>query len=107
HLHMPDLAPVYVTLGAAAANYLPGCAVWLVLVAPPACGKTELLGSLSRLPDVYPAATLTEASLLSGSPQREHAQGAKGGLLRELGSFGIVVLKDMGSLLSMRPDAKA
>jgi hypothetical protein len=106
-LHLPDVEPVYATLGAAAANYLPGTPVWLVLVGPPANGKTELLGSLSRLPDVYHAATLTEASLLSGAPRREHASGAKGGLLREVGDFGLIVLKDMGSILSMRPDAKA
>ena len=106
-LHLPDVEPVYATLGAAAANYLPGTPVWLVLVGPPASGKTELLHSLGQLPDVYPAATLTEASLLSGSPKREHASGAKGGLLRELGEFGLIVLKDMGSILSMRPDAKA
>jgi hypothetical protein len=106
-MHLPDVEPVYATLGAAAANYLPGAPVWLVLVGPPASGKTELLGALARLPDVYHAATLTEASLLSGAPKREHASGAKGGLLRELGEFGLVVLKDMGSILSMRPDAKA
>ena len=106
-LHLPDVEPVYATLGAAAANYLPGTPVWLVLVGPPANGKTELLGSLSRLPDVYHAATLTEASLLSGAPRREHASGAKGGLLSEVGDFGLIVLKDMGSILSMRPDAKA
>lgn len=106
-LHLPDLEPVYATLGAAAANYLPGTPVWLVLVSPPASGKTEILGSLALLPDVLQAATLTEASLLSGSPKREHGKGAKGGLLRELGNFGLVILKDMGSLLSMRPDAKS
>ena len=106
-LHLPDLEPVYATLGAAAANYLPGTPVWLVLVSPPASGKTEILGSLALLPDVLQAATLTEASLLSGSPKREHGKGAKGGLLRELGDFGLVILKDMGSLLSMRPDAKS
>jgi hypothetical protein len=106
-LHLPDVEPVYATLGAAAANYLPGVPVWLVLVGPPAAGKTEILGSLARLPNVCQAATLTEASLLSGSPKREHATGAKGGLLRELGDFGIVILKDLGSILSMRPDSRA
>jgi Bifunctional DNA primase/polymerase, N-terminal/Primase C terminal 1 (PriCT-1) len=106
-LLLPDIEPVYAVLGAVAANYLPGAPVWLILVSPPSNGKTELLGSFARLPDVYPASTLTEASLLSGTPTREHAQHAKGGLLREVGDFGIVVLKDLGSLLSMRPDDKA
>src|SRR5262249_28279419 len=31
----------------------------------------------------------------------------RGGLLREIGEFGIILLKDFGSILSMRPDAKA
>jgi hypothetical protein len=106
-LLLPDVEPVYALLGAVAANYLPGAPVWLILVSPPSNGKTELLGSLARLPDVHPASTLTEASLLSGTPGRERALTAKGGLLREIGDFGIVVLKDMGSLLSMRPDDKA
>ncbi len=105
-LLLPDVEPVYAVLGAVAANYLPGAPVWLIVVSPPSSGKTELLGSLLRLPDVYPASTLTVASLLSGTPRKD-AQNAKGGLLREVGDFGIVVLKDMGSLLSMRPDDKA
>jgi len=105
-LLLPDVEPVYAVLGAVAANYLPGAPVWLIVVSPPSSGKTELLGSLLRLPDIYPASTLTVASLLSGTPRKD-AQNAKGGLLREVGDFGIVVLKDMGSLLSMRPDDKA
>src|SRR5262245_3493406 len=31
----------------------------------------------------------------------------QGGLLRQIGDFGILALKDFGSILSMRPDAKA
>jgi hypothetical protein len=47
------------------------------------------------------------AGLLSGVPKKQRAGGAKGGLLRQIGDFGIVVCKDFGSVLSMRPDAKA
>jgi hypothetical protein len=43
--------------------------------------------------------------LLSGTPRKDRAQGAKGGLLRELGDFGVILCKDFGSLLSMRQDA--
>jgi hypothetical protein len=106
-LELPDVVPVYAMLGAVAGNYLPGAPVWLVIVSPPSSGKTELLGSLARLPDTYPVSTLTVPALLSGTPGKERARTAKGGLLRELGDFGIVVLRDMGSLLSLRPDAKA
>lgn len=106
-LHLPDLGPLYALLGAVAANRLEGDPVWLLLVGPPGGGKTELLNTLGGVPDTYPAATITEAALLSGVPRKEHAQGAKGGLLREIGDFGIIVAKDFGSVLSMNRDARA
>jgi hypothetical protein len=106
-LHLPDERAVLAVLGAVAANMLDGDPFWLLLVAPPGYGKTELLMPLASLPDVYEAATLTEASLLSGTPRRETAPDAKGGLLREIGEYGIIVCKDFGSVLSMHRDARA
>jgi hypothetical protein len=93
-------------LGTVKANMLPGDPVWLGLIAPPSSAKTELLNSVSRLPYVVHAATLTPAGLLSGTPRKQFHTGAKGGLLRQIGAFGIMVMKDFGSILSMRPDAK-
>lgn len=106
-LHLPDAGAVYAVLGTVAANRLEGDPVWLLLVGPPGGGKSELLGALSTLPDIHAAATLTEAALLSGTPKKEQATGAKGGLLRLIGEFGIVVAKDFGSVLSMNRDARA
>jgi hypothetical protein len=51
--------------------------------------------------------TFTPAALLSGTPLKQRDKGASGGLLREIGDFGILALKDFGSILSLRPDAKA
>jgi hypothetical protein len=106
-LHLPDATPLLVVLGAVAANLRDGDPVWVVLVGPPGGGKSELLQSLVGLPDVHPAATLTEASLLSGTPKREHDANAKGGLLRAIGDFGIILCKDFGSVLNMNRDARA
>jgi len=106
-LLLPDLSPVLAALGCVAANLLPGDPVWLGLVAPPSSAKTEILNSISLLPYVVQAATLTPASLLSGTPSKQQHAKAKGGLLRQIGPFGILMLKDFGSVLSMRPDAKA
>jgi len=105
-LHLPDLTPLLAVLGAVAANRLEGDPVWLLVVGPPGGGKSELLGGLTQLPDVHPAATLTEAALLSGTPKKE-SQGARGGLLRVIGDFGLIVCKDFGSVLSMHRDARA
>jgi hypothetical protein len=106
-LLLEDLTPVYAVLGTVAANLLPGAPVWLGLVAPPSSAKTEILNSVSRLPNIVQAATLTPAGLLSGTPKKQRDKGAKGGLLRQMGDFGIIVLKDFGSILSMRFDARA
>jgi hypothetical protein len=59
------------------------------------------------LPHVVQAATVTVAGLLSGTPKKQHDKGAKGGLLRQIGEFGIISLKDFGSILSMHTEAKA
>lgn len=105
-LHLPDPAPLYAVLGALAANRMPGDPVWLVLVGPPGSGKTEILGSLAGLPRVHFTGTLTEPSLLSGSPKRDRAKDARGGLLREIGDDGILVCKDFGSVLSMHREQR-
>jgi DNA-binding MarR family transcriptional regulator len=106
-LHLPDPGALYVTLATVAANRMPGDPVWLLLVAASSGGKTETLFALSGLDEVAPAATLTESALLSGVPKKEHAAGAKGGLLRQIGDYGILTLKDFGSVLSMHRDARA
>ena len=100
-LHLPDTGVVTVALAAVAANRMEGDPVWLLLIGPPASGKTEMLDSLLGLPDMHAAGTLTEAALLSGVPKKEHARDASGGLLRAIGRFGFVICKDFTSVLSM------
>src|SRR5262249_29653092 len=81
--------------------------VWLMLVGPPGSGKSELLQSLLRLRSTHEAATITEPSLLSGTRDAERTEGAKGGLLKTIGGFGILILKEFTSILSMNRDARA
>ncbi|HLF76432.1 MAG TPA: hypothetical protein VJB57_02990 [Dehalococcoidia bacterium] len=106
-LYMEDPGVVLVVLASFAANRIASDPLWLMLVGASSGGKTETLNAISKLPDVYLAATMTEASLLSGTPKRERDGSAHGGLLRELGAFGVVVLKDFGSILSMDRNARA
>ncbi len=106
-LHLPDLGAVYATLGTVAANWMRGDPVWLLLVGPPSSGKTELVCALAKLPHVRFAALLTEAALLSGTSTKERAKDAKGGLLREIGDFGILIMKDFTSTLAQNRDTRA
>jgi hypothetical protein len=106
-LHLPDPAALLAVLGAVAANRLSGDPVWLLLVGSPSSGKSEILQAVGALHDVYPAATLTEAGLLSGTPKRERDKAATGGLLRVIGDYGIILAKDFGSVLSLHHDSRA
>ncbi len=101
HLCMPNPVPLLVTLGAVAANMMPGDPVNIILIGPPGSGKTEILNSISKLPCVHVVSTINESALLSGTNRKEMASDTRGGLLAEVGRFGIVVLKDFTSMLSM------
>ena len=89
-LYLEDPTPVYVVGGTLVANRAPGDPVWTLLVCAPSTGKTEILSAATRLPYVIPAAKVTEASLLSGTSKRERVTGATGGLLRQVGDFGVL-----------------
>jgi hypothetical protein len=103
-LHVNDAAPVIVTAAAVIANLVEGDPVWMLLVGPPSGGKTEILSSLLGLPYIVPAAAITEAALLSGTPAHDRAKDATGGLLRQIGQFGILLTKDFSSVLSQNAD---
>jgi hypothetical protein len=105
-LILNDRTPIYAMLGTIAANLLPGDPVWLGLIAPPSSAKTELLKSIEGLPHVVEASSVTPAGLLSGTPKKQQDKGARGGLLRQIGSFGILLLKDFGGILSMHADSR-
>lgn len=105
-LHLPDTGLVEVTAGAVAANLMVGDPVWLLAVSGPSSGKTEILQSINRLPNVHLASVLTEGALLSGTPKREKDKSAKGGLLREIGAFGHLLCKDFTSVLGMKYEAR-
>jgi hypothetical protein len=106
-LVLSSTTPVYAMLGTVAANLLPGDPVWLGLIGPPSSAKTELLNSISGLPHVVQAATITPSGLLSGTPKKQQDKGARGGLLLQIGSFGVIILKDFGSVLSMHAETRA
>jgi hypothetical protein len=105
-LYLPDPSPLLAVLGTVAANRLEGTPVWLLLVGPSSTGKSEILQATAELEDVHPAATITEAALLSGSSLKDRSKRSSGGLLRTIGEFGILLCKDFTSVLSMHREAR-
>ena len=103
-----DPASILIPLAVAQANRMEGDPVWLLDIRPPGWGKTEGLGPIAgALREAHMVSTLTEAALLSGTSRREKAKDSTGGLLRTVGEFGIIVLKDFTSILSMHREARA
>jgi len=105
-LILKDPTPLYAVFGAVAANLLEGDPVWLGLIAPPSSAKTEILNSLSKLQYVVQASSLSSASFLSATSKKDQDKEATGGLLAQIGEFGIIVLKDFTTMLALRPEAK-
>lgn len=105
YVYMPDPSVLYALMGSVAANLVDGLPVWLLLVGPPGCGKSMLLDSLKGLHGLYAADSFDqEAAFLSGTAKKDRAKNATGGLLRQVGEHGGLVIKDFTGILSMAPD---
>lgn len=102
-----DLDALDVMLAAAAAEQLDGDPLWSLIIAGPGHTKTETVQALSGVGAICVSTIASEGALLSASPKREQSKDATGGLLRQIGSRGILVVKDMTSILSMQSNTRA
>lgn len=102
-----DTDAVAIMLAALAVERLKGDPVWLLIVSGPGNAKTETVQSCTGVGAVVTSAISSEAALLSATPNRERAADATGGLLRKLGARGVLVIKDVTSILSMNRDIRA
>lgn len=105
-LYMPDTGALDVAIATYLANQGEGNPVWLLVVGSPGFGKTEQITPIGALSHAHMISTLTPASLLSGTARKDRTAEAKGGILRQIGDFGILVMKDFTSILSMHGDAR-
>ena len=102
YLYFPTPDPLYIVLGTVVANMMKGSPVWVVLIGPPSSGRTILLEMLANLPRIHIVGAIKSPSaLLSGVAKKDHAKGATGGLLRQIGQAGMMVMKDFTSMLSL------
>jgi hypothetical protein len=80
--------------------------VWLRIISGPGAAKTETAQALDGINATVTSAISSDAALLSGTPKRERAKTATGGLLRKIGDRGVLVIKDVTSILSMNRDTR-
>jgi hypothetical protein len=96
-----DLAAIDVTLATAAALRLKGDPLWALLVSGPGNAKTETVSALAGAGAIVTSTIASEGALLSGTSRKEKSKDATGGLLRRIGDSGVLVPKDVTSILSM------
>lgn len=102
-----DLGALDCVLCCAAAEKLGGDPPWLLLVGGSGAAKTETIVPLHGAGAVAVSTINGEAALLSGTSKKDRAKNATGGLLRKIGSRGVLVIKDVTSILSMNRDTRA
>lgn len=96
-----DLQALDAVLAAAAAEQLGGDPLWLLVISGPGNAKTETVQALAGAGGVIVSTISSAGALLSASPAKQRAKDATGGLLRKIGPRGVLVIKDVTSILSM------
>lgn len=88
-------------LATLAAHRLDGEPVWLMIISGSGNAKTETVQAAAGSGAHIISTINSEGALLSATSAKERTKGSTGGLLRELGSDGVLVIKDFTSVLSM------
>jgi hypothetical protein len=87
---------------------LDGDPLRLLIVCGPGWAKTETVSALKDCGGALIVSTLSSTgALLSATSKRERTDDATGGLLKKLEPRGIMVLKDVTSILSLNPGMRA
>lgn len=101
-----DLDAIDAMLCTLAAERLDGDPVWLLIVSGSGNAKTETVQAAVGVGAIITSTITSEGALLSATPAREKAKDATGGLLRKVGERGVLVVKDVTSILSMDRNAR-
>lgn len=101
-----DLDAINAVVATAAAERLDGDPLWLLLVSGSGNAKTETVQALELAGAIITSTISSEGALLSGTAKKEQARDATGGLLRLIGPTGVLVIKDVTSILSMDRNAR-
>jgi len=118
-----DLATLDAMLAVVAAERLTGDPAWLLIISGSGNSKTETVQTLTALGAQVVSTITSEGALLSASEKsvgkdsksankgdkgkKPKSSGATGGLLRKIGERGILVIKDVASILSSDRNVRA
>ena len=95
-----DVDAIDATCAAGACARLTGDPLWLLIISGPGAAKTETAQSLSGAGAQVTSTIASEGALLSATSHKNKARGATGGLLCKLGDNGVLVIKDVTTILS-------
>jgi Domain of unknown function (DUF3854) len=95
-----------VVLCTLAASRLDGDPLWLLLISGSGNAKTETVQAAVGAGAIITSTISSEGALLSATSTRDKGKDATGGLLRRLGERGVLVVKDVTSILSMNRDSR-
>lgn len=101
-----DIGALDAVLAVAAAERLTGDPAWLLVVGGSGAAKTETVIPLAGAGATVTSTITSEGALLSATSRREVSKDATGGLLRKIGDSGVLVIKDVTSILSMSGDSR-
>jgi Domain of unknown function (DUF3854) len=102
-----DLDAIDVSLCVAAVEKLKGDPLWALIVSGSGMTKSETVVPIAHCDGAVMVSTITgESALLSMTSKKDRTAEATGGLLLELGDRGILILKDVTTILSMSGDRR-
>jgi len=90
-------------LSIAIATKLPGDPIWLLIIGGSSSGKSELIGILNKVKFNHPVSSLSENTFLSNM---KLGAGKESSLLHQIGTNGMITMKDYTSILSMRSEKR-
>ncbi len=102
-----DLDALDVMLATAAVERLDGDPLWLLIISGSGNAKTETVQALDGIGATVTSTISSPGALFSATSKRERTEDATGGLLRKIGDDGVLVVKDVTSILSMNRDMRA
>ena len=102
-----DMDSMLAVAAARAEHDYPGDPVWLLVVSGSGNAKTETVCALRLTPRTLIKSDISSGgALLSGTSARERAKGATGGLLPLIGDSGVLIIKDLTTILSKQKNVR-